>query len=90
MAQGYVSENLTSPDDAPPRQVALRLPVGHTARAARTQPSHCSFEMLMEAPDWVVRRENFAEPLTPSVRDADGLPLQPWMSGPAIPPQMDS
>jgi len=81
--------NCTSPPlVAPPRQVALRLPVGQTALAART---HCSHRFL-------VRAIVFPAPMALSVNSA--LPTRPWVmlgepsqrccAEPAMPPQMES
>lgn len=41
----------TLPVEAPPAHVPLRLPVGHTALAARTHCSHRPLEMLIVAPE---------------------------------------
>ena len=46
----FIRVNATSPELAPPTHVALKLPVGQTALAARTHPSHRPFEMLIVAP----------------------------------------
>ena len=59
----------TSPLLAPPRQVARKLPVGQTARAARTHSSHLLLEMVIRAPDsasvgWRVK---------------SALPTRPWV-----------
>jgi hypothetical protein len=67
-----INENCTSPPLlAPPRQVALRLPVGQTALAARTHCSHLFFVRLIVLP----------APTALSVNSA--LPTRPWvMLGP--------
>jgi len=75
------------PEVAPPMQVEVKAPVGHTARAARTQPSHRPLETLMVAPASVARSTNLAVPDTPVV-DA-GLPPH-FSIEPAMPPQMAS
>ena len=86
-AHGVSRVKSTSPDDAPPAHVACRLPVGHTARAARTHCSHRPLEMLMVAPGAAARSSNRAEPDWPVV--AAGLPPHFWTE-PAMPPQMAS
>jgi len=65
--------------------VAERLPVGHTALAARTHCSHRPFEMLSVAPLWTGVSSNLAEPDWPVV--LVGAPPHLVMD-PAMPPQM--
>ncbi len=77
----------TLPVDAPPTQVLEKLPVGHTARAARTHPSHRPLETLMVAPLSTALRLNLAVPDWPVV--VAGLPPH-FSMVPAIPPQMAS
>lgn len=77
--------NCTSPLLAPPKHVAVKLPVGHTALAARTHLSHLPLEMLMVAPSWTASSSNFAEPAWPVV--LVGAPPHLVIS-PAMPPQM--
>ena len=66
------SVKATLPLEAPPMQVELKLPVGHTARAARTQPSHLPLLTLIVAPETVVLSVKSAVPDEPVVEV--GLP----------------
>lgn len=75
------------PEVAPPRHVADRLPVGHTARAAWTHDSQRALEMSMVAPPLSAERTNRALPFWPIVVTGD--PPQ-WLVLPDIPPQMAS
>jgi hypothetical protein len=79
--------NWKLPTVAPPMQVEVRLPVGHTALAARTQPSQRPLETLSVAPDVKVLRTNSAVPDVPVV--VAGEPPH-FVIAPAIPPQMAS
>ena len=80
--------NDTSPLVAAPTQVALRLPVGHTARAARTHSSHRTFDTLMVAPGVTASSVNKALPERPCV--TAGEPAHFVVADPAMPPQMAS
>lgn len=85
--QGLSSVKATLPLLAPPAHVALRLPVGHTALAARTHCSHRPLEMLIVAPSSTASSVNFAVPDCPVVDS--GAPPH-FVTDPAIPPQMAS
>ncbi len=61
----WVRMKATLPLVAPPTQVPDMLPVGQTARAARTHCSQRPFEMLIVAPALVVFSENEAVPDLP-------------------------
>jgi hypothetical protein len=52
----------TFPVEAPPIQVELNVPVGQTARAARTHPSHRPLLTLIVAPASVTFNSNSAVP----------------------------
>lgn len=77
----------TFPVEAPPTQVPLILPVGHTARAARIQPSHLPLEILMVAPLDAALSVKSAVPDSPVV--LSGAPPH-FVMVPAMPPQMPS
>lgn len=84
---GFSRTKATSPTVAPPRHVAERLPVGHTARAACTHSSHRTLEMLILAPSLRAVRVNLALPLRPTVVDGDP---PHWDVEPDMPSQMAS
>lgn len=65
--QGPPNQNSTSPLLAPPRHTLLRLPVGHTARAALTHPSHRPLVTVTLAPGSTARSTNTALPARPTV-----------------------
>jgi len=81
--------NATLPVVAPPIHVLVKPPVGQTAVAALTHPSHLPFETLIVAPleASVAVSVNLAVPDWPTV--VEGLPPQNSMV-PAMPPQMAS
>jgi hypothetical protein len=68
-------------------QVELNVPVGQTARAARTQPSHLPLLTLIVAPEVTVESEKSAVPDLPVVEV--GAPPH-FVMVPAIPPQIPS
>lgn len=74
-----------SPFEAPPAQVADKLPVGQTARAARMHCSQRPLETLMVPPLVAVLTVNLAVPDTPVV--LGGAPPH-FVILPAMPPQM--
>lgn len=84
---GFSRTKATSPTVAPPRHVADKLPVGHTARAAWTHSSQRTLEMLILAPSLSAVRVNLALPLRPTVVDGDP---PHWDVEPDIPSQMAS
>ena len=84
---GFPRVNATFPVEAPPAHVALRLPVGQTARAARTHCSQRPLDMLRVAPAETAFSENFAVPDCPTVEV--GFPPH-FVIVPAMPPQMPS
>ena len=76
---------VTSPELAPPEQVAVKLPVGQTALAARTHCSHRLLEMFMVAPESTASSPNLAVPDWPVVLVGEPPHL---VIGPTMPPQM--
>jgi hypothetical protein len=84
---GLSSVNSMSPNELPPEQRALKLPVGQTALAARTHCSHRNLEMVMVAPLSTGAIVNFAVRDWPTVDD--GAPRH-FCTEPAMPPQMAS
>ena len=62
----------------------VKVPVGHTARAALTQPSHLPFDTLIVAPASSGVSVNLEVPDAPIV--LVGSPPQNWIE-PAMPPQ---
>lgn len=81
------NSNATFPVEAPPTQVDLNVPVGQTARAARTQPSHLPLLMLIVAPAVTALRLKRAFPEEPVVEA--GAPPH-FVIAPAMPPHMAS
>jgi hypothetical protein len=75
---------LKLPDVVPPTQVLVKVPVGQTALAARTQPSHRPFETFRVAPALSGVKVNLDVPEAPTV--VLGFPPQNSIF-PAIPPQ---
>jgi hypothetical protein len=63
--------NATFPVEAPPTHVELKVPVGQTARAARTHPSHLPLLTLIVAPASTVLSLNSAVPEEPVVDEGD-------------------
>jgi hypothetical protein len=86
---GYcaVRENATFPVDAPPMQVDVKSPVGHTARAALTHPSHLPLLTLIVAPASTALSLNNAVPDDPVV-DVGEPPH--FVMAPAMPPHIPS
>lgn len=72
------------PDEVPPTQSDVNVPVGHTALAALTHPSHLPLLTVRVAPVSSGVRVNFEVPDAPTVEV--GLPPQNSME-PAMPPQ---
>lgn len=77
----------TFPVEAPPTQVDVNVPVGHTALAARTHPSHLPLLTLIVAPASTALRLNNAVPDAPEV-DVGAPPH--FVILPAMPPQIAS
>jgi hypothetical protein len=63
--------NATFPVEAPPTHVELKVPVGQTARAARTHPSHLPLLTLIVAPASTALSLNSAVPEEPVVDEGD-------------------
>lgn len=86
---GYcaVRENATFPVDAPPMHVDVKSPVGHTALAALTHPSHLPLLTLIVAPEVTAFSLNSAVPDDPVV-DVGAPPH--FVMAPAMPPQIAS
>jgi hypothetical protein len=63
--------NATFPVEAPPTHVELKVPVGQTARAARTHPSHLPLLILIVAPASTALSLNSAVPEEPVVDEGD-------------------
>ena len=87
MSGYYCADNdkATFPVDAPPTHVELKVPVGHTALAVLTQPSHLPLLTLIVAPDVTALSWKSAVPELPSVEL--GAPSH-FVIAPAIPPQI--
>jgi len=79
--------NLTSPLLAPPRHIAVKLPVGHAARAACTHCSHLFLVMLIVDPGSTALSVNSALPTRACVISGDP---EHRFTAPAMPPQIAS
>lgn len=84
--QTLVNANLTSPTVAAPTHTPSKLPSGHAARAAATQPAQASLETLTEAPLSRARSANCALPDRPAVSTGD--PSHRAAAGPSMPSQI--
>ncbi|MCJ1358065.1 MAG: hypothetical protein MMC33_008063 [Icmadophila ericetorum] len=81
----FFKEKKKFPSVVPPMQVVVNV-LAHIALAARTHPSHFSFETFIVAPKLSGTRVNIDVPIAPTVEV--GLPKHFWL--PDIPPQIES